>query len=393
MHRYPTLSSLAFAIFRTHFLKSDKLIPKISGQIYKDIKKAYTGGHVDVYRLYSNEPVHSYDVVSLYPNEMFYNEFPVGKVDYFKGNILSNKLNYTFDDLLKMKAFIKCDIFVDRSINRPVFQTHVLLNNQMRTICATGTFLNQWIYIPEMVKYQEFTNNLIRIVENSIKEGYLFETKELFTGYIEPLFKLKNSVPKSNPKYRIAKLLLNSLYGRFGLKQIVKIYQFINNFEIENFTIDKDIKDIIELIDTNKSVVITEKGMNDDLNLDSSVSIAAAVTSYARIYMAPLLLDEDLDILYTDTDSFKTTNKITELERYKHLDHNKLGGLKYEDTLKESIFLSPKVYGGRLDEGKEIVKMKGFKDTVEFDIFKNILNEKTPIILKQNKWLKSWINS
>jgi hypothetical protein len=109
--------------------------------------------------------------------------------------------------------------------------------------------------------------------------------------------------------------------------------------------------------------------------------------------MAPILLDEELDILYTDTDSAKSTDKITELEIYKHLAHNNLGGLKYEETMIESIFLSPKVYGGILDDGNEIIKMKGFKDKVEFDILKKILFSEKPIIMNQEKWFKNWMES
>jgi hypothetical protein len=393
IHLYPTISSLAFAIYRTHFLKSDKMIPRISGKIYKDISKAYTGGHCDVYRLYSSKHVHSYDVISLYPNEMFHNEFPVGKITYFKGNILSNKLNYTIEDLNKMKAFVKCDIFVDRSLNRPVYQTHVMINGQMRTMCATGTFKNQWVLVTELLKYQELTNNKIRIIEGSIKEGYLFKSCKLFTSYVDKLFKLKNSVPKSDPRYRIAKLLLNALYGRFGLKQILHIYNFVNNFEVESFSNGKNIKEVIDLIGTSKSVVITEQTIDDGISLDSSIPIAASVTAYARMYMAPLLLDEGLDILYTDTDSAKSTDKIIELDRYKHLAHNGLGGLKFEETLKESIFISPKVYGGILENDTSLVKIKGFKNKVEFNILKNLLLSKKPITLNQEKWFKNWMKS
>jgi len=59
IHIYPTLSALALAIYRTHYLNSDSLIPLISGDTYKDISKAYHGGHTDVYKLYSNEEIHS----------------------------------------------------------------------------------------------------------------------------------------------------------------------------------------------------------------------------------------------------------------------------------------------------------------------------------------------
>lgn len=44
--KYPTLSSLAFAIYISKFLK-DYQIPLINGAIYELIKKAYTGGNVN----------------------------------------------------------------------------------------------------------------------------------------------------------------------------------------------------------------------------------------------------------------------------------------------------------------------------------------------------------
>ena len=51
MHNYPTLPSLAFAIFRSNFLsKITNGIPLITGKIYKYIKQSYTGGAVDVYK-------------------------------------------------------------------------------------------------------------------------------------------------------------------------------------------------------------------------------------------------------------------------------------------------------------------------------------------------------
>ena len=150
---------------------------------------------------------------------MFNKEYPTGKIDYFKGNILKHNFLYSMDKLVNKKAFVKCDIYVDISINRPVYQTHIKFKNEIRTMCATVTFLNQWIYVPELIEYAKLTNNKIRIIDNSIKEGYLFESNNIFKEYIESLFEMKKSSLKTDPKYTIAKILMNSLYGRFGLKQ------------------------------------------------------------------------------------------------------------------------------------------------------------------------------
>jgi DNA polymerase elongation subunit (family B) len=90
----PTISSLAFKLFRSNYLQeldNNKIkIPTITGKIYDDIKKSYTGGAVDVYKPYG-ENIKVYDVKSLYPSVMLNNPMPVGNPTYFEGNILSNK--------------------------------------------------------------------------------------------------------------------------------------------------------------------------------------------------------------------------------------------------------------------------------------------------------------
>lgn len=112
------------------------------------------------------------------------------------------------------------------------------------------------------------------------------------------------------------------------------------------------------------------------------------------IHWLPILLDESLDILYIDTDSFKCKQKITELEKYQHLDHDGLGALKYEETYIESLFLLPKVYGGIIEgTGFEFTKVKGFKDHVEFSKMKNLLLNNQELELTQNKWRRDMLKS
>jgi hypothetical protein len=153
VHKCPTASSLAMKIYLTHFLESDELIPLISGEIYRNIKKAYHGGHTDVYKLYSNKPVHSYDYVSMYPTQMMNQYMPVGKITRFIGNPLLT--GETLESLSKQLAFVKCSIYVDKSLNRPVYQTLININGQLRSMCATGTFLNQMVFVPELLEYEK----------------------------------------------------------------------------------------------------------------------------------------------------------------------------------------------------------------------------------------------
>ena len=64
---YPTLSSLAFNIYRSNFMSKDVKVPITSLEIYDKLKLGYNGGHVDVYKPYG-ENLYCYDVNSLYPS-------------------------------------------------------------------------------------------------------------------------------------------------------------------------------------------------------------------------------------------------------------------------------------------------------------------------------------
>jgi hypothetical protein len=107
IHTYSTLSSLAFAIFRTHFLKKDE-IPQLSGQIENDIRKSYTGGAVDMYipKIKKGTKIYCYDVNSLYPFVMKEFDMPVGKpVQFFV--ILGKKIQMHSDSfIVKLKLQI-----------------------------------------------------------------------------------------------------------------------------------------------------------------------------------------------------------------------------------------------------------------------------------------------
>jgi hypothetical protein len=132
VHKYPTLSSLAFAIFRTHFLTPDT-IPQLSGQIAKDIRISYTGGAVDMYipENKDGEKVYVYDVNSLYPFVMKEFDMPTGKPKQFYGDI--RKVDN------KAFGFFYCKIVSPDDLKHPILQTHVKTANGTRTIAPLGS--------------------------------------------------------------------------------------------------------------------------------------------------------------------------------------------------------------------------------------------------------------
>lgn len=142
IHSYPTLPSLAFAIFRSNFLDEiiDKNIniPQIAGEVYNDIRSGYTGGGVDVYvpETADGKLAYYYDFNSLYPSVMAKYDMPVGKCTYFKGEIRK------FDQ--DAFGFFFCKIKTPTDLKyiayAAILQTRVKTNDGIRTVAALGQY-------------------------------------------------------------------------------------------------------------------------------------------------------------------------------------------------------------------------------------------------------------
>ena len=249
---------------------------------------------------------------------------------------------------------------------------------------------NNWDLRQETIKYCEL--DCISLYQ--VLRGYLFEKGFIFKDYVEDLYQIKQSVSKDDPMYAISKLLLNSLYGRFGMDYNTLISKHAIVYNVLSYQILENniVTDIINLDDDQILVSYYPKDMEETLNLEYfdnqkfkiSIGIASAVTAYARIVMSPILSDPKLKLLYTDTDSAFIAGELDP-----KLIGPELGLFKLEYRFKECVFLAPKVYGGILENGNEITKVKGYKDNVKYSDLKALLIKDESLELMQDKWFRS----
>ena len=197
---YPTLPSLAFGLFRTHYLKKDS-IHMLSGKLADDIRSGYTGGAVDMY-IPNGTNIHVYDVNSLYPFVMRDKKMPIGTHTYFQGNILKVDPNAF--------GFFYCKIKAPDNLKHPILQTHLKTKNGLRTVAPLGTWEGMY-FSEELYNAEKFGYKF------DILWGYTFDKDFIFKDYINDLYNLRLSYPKTDTMNMTAKLLLNSLYGRFGM--------------------------------------------------------------------------------------------------------------------------------------------------------------------------------
>jgi len=125
--------------------------------------------------------------------------------------------------------------------------------------------------------------------------------------------------PKSNPLNLIAKLLLNSLYGRFGM---IDSFPNIDIMDVSDFIKFEELfsDDIIDFVQLDNKIMVIYRSNQKNINtlLDGhkeshnvSIAIASAITAYARIHMSQFKNNSDYNLFYSDTDSIYIDKPLT----------------------------------------------------------------------------------
>ena len=394
VHKILTLSSLAMKIFKTHYMKKDTIY-QLLGSIESNIRKSYTGGAVDAYipsnRINSHldrqgiyRKLFYYDVNSLYPTVMANAPMPVGEPVAFKGDI--RKL---YPDA---QGIFYCNIKSPDHLEHPILQRKV---KGRGTVAGLGTWTG-WITSVEIDRAVSCGYQF------EILKGYQFETKVIFREYVLRLYALRKSYPKSHPMNLIAKLLLNSLYGKFGMKtESTKLAIYDYNTKAGKATLDSlmagvDVESVHDFLDLGlQRFLIVKKVIKNILSEeedhyngpDVNIAVAGFITGAARVYMSRFKNNSSLtgNLYYSDTDSI-----VTDKELPQHLVGVELGQLKLEHVVRKGVFLAPKAYILEAVNGEVVIRVKGvIEETVSHLTvrdFELLLLKDSQRELKQEKW-------
>jgi len=329
----------------------------------------------------NNKEIYAYDVNSLYPFVMKEYDMPTGNPVYFQGDIRAVDKNAF--------GFFFCNIIAPEGLKHPILQTHVNTDNGIRTIAPLGSW-SDMIFSPEMDNAMKFGYKF------EILWGYTFKPKNIFKGYVDTLYEFRLKYPKSNPLNYCAKLLMNSVYGRFGMDDIFPDITIFKDLE-SYITFEKDHSDdITDIIRLGRNILVKHKSEDKDQqtmlygNLEThnvNIAIASAITSYARIHMSFFKNNPNFNLYYSDTDSIYIDKPLD-----KTLVSSKILGLmKLENVLIEAIFLSPKVYYLLTKDNQAIYKVKGLSHDIELTLedFISLLFKETFLKKIQTKWRKN----
>lgn len=340
-----TLSSLAMTVFRSCYYDPSTFpihIPNRNCDMF--IRSGYYGGHSDVYKPYG-ENLYFYDVNSLYPYIMKTYPMPGGE-PVWHSDLSGRKL----DDLFGfIEAYVECP----QTIKNPFLPYRNPKNQTL--IFPTGQFKGVY-FSEELIHAKRIGYQIIPL------SGYLFTKKDInpFDRFITETYAKRVEAKKKgdNALVFIYKILMNSVYGRFGINPRSTVTEVCEKARHDELLEKGNVQYANQLGEKYYIVcyVANRADVSDeDFNPPrlSAVQISAAITACARIHMYKYISRNDC--YYTDTDSVVLGSPLPDSE----VSSTILGEMKLEDRISKAFFIAPKSYFYINDKGKKVIKHKG----------------------------------
>lgn len=360
-----TIASTALDIFKNGYLKSilnslhdleiGKNIndEKIILNVEELIRNYYFGGRVEIFKRYCEYEFY-YDVNSLYPYTML-SPMPISEPIF----CLPENINVKKD-----MGFVNCDIEFWNENKIPLIPYKLKLKYSKKLIYPLGKW-KAWLDLDMYRKALEVGYKL------KINHGIIFNVEPIFKNYIEDFYKLRFM---NDAMSLIAKLLMNSLYGKFAQKRDRKqIIKFLGCEDL-NYCKNK-----CGHKNDDGECLLTVYNLEENLYQVETISkskhiipsISAHITTLSQLKLYDFIEKCNGDITYCDTDSIITSKKLPTSKN--------LGELKMEYEIEKGVFLLPKTYyfkgfDLKKQENVEKITMKGFvKNVFTFDDFYNAI--------------------
>lgn len=296
---------------------------------HDDVKESYKGGFTWLNPKFANKRIGKgivLDVNSLYPSVMYYKDLPYGTPIWFEGEYEEDYLYPLYIQSFTCSFEVKKNKIPSMQIKNSQFgfkATEYLTSSEGHEVplCLTNVDL-------QLFKDQYDLYNV------EYHGGWMFKaTQGLFTEYIDKwtATKIKSKEEGNHGMYTISKLMLNSLYGKFGTSTRVKEKQPYLDEEL----------DIIRYRDCEES---SKDGVY--------IPIASFITSYAReitIRAAQKIQDDyysgksKIQFVYADTDSLHCISEDFSLPDL-DIHPTRLGAWDHEADFKSAKFIRSKCY-------------------------------------------------
>lgn len=312
-----TLPSSAISFYKNLIgesrFKND--FPELTQSEDKYIRASYRGGFTYLNPKFKNKIIENgnvFDVNSLYPAMMHSKLLPYGKPKHFNG-----KYKYDKTYPLYVQGFI-CR-FELKENHIPTIQIKHSMYFSGTEYLTTSNGEEVYLCLTNVDLQLFFNHYNVTVIE--YLDGYKFMgSKYLFKEYVEywSQIKIESKNNRDVGMYTIAKLMLNSFYGKFGTNPV-------GRNKIPVWMDDK-----VHYIKSDK---ITRNALY--------IPVATFVTSYARETTIRAAQNCYNDFIYADTDSLHlATKKLPNID----IHNTKLGSWKHESEFLVGKYLRSKCY-------------------------------------------------
>ena len=358
----PTTAALSMRIFKTKYKEDFQTITnsKLSFEQEEFVRESYFGGRAEVFKTHIDEGYH-YDINSLYPSVMEKNYYPVGiMVNSSSIDLKHNK--ETFNALLDSGYMFIADIAIEipSKINIPPLPYY-----DKKLLFPCGIIRGTWTCVE--IKY---ALSLGCKIIDVYCYGYWKNKEKVFKKFVGEQKHIK--INSSGAKKQFAKLVQNSLYGKFGMNREREVVYNYDDKTIKKLEKTNKVFALVKM--QNEKLIITHKTFYSDY---IRPHYSTYIASYARIELLKEMHNVESrggKIFYCDTDSIVSDIK---LEKNK-IDANEYGKWKLERRIGKGIFVLPKLYAEvNKETNEEILKSKGlikkFRQTLNFNSYHEFL--------------------
>jgi hypothetical protein len=138
----------------------------------------------------------------------------------------------------------------------PLLNTRLKRIHSIRTIAPLGEWVDCFLFL--FLFSEEIYNALNYGYKFNIQKGFcffvlflfflfFFESANIFKEYVDSLYELKYNSSKDSLDYIISKLLLKTLYGRFGMNPQMENHVILSNKESLKLQNHKVLTNILDL--------------------------------------------------------------------------------------------------------------------------------------------------
>lgn len=298
------------------------------------IRKSYYGGvcmYNPDYKEIELSGVNCYDVNSMYPSIMYDEPLPWGEPVYREGKPEVNGIYNLYIAHIQVQMRVKKGFFP--SIMKRGFG--LVTKNEYITD-TENTLLDLYLTNVDMeLMFKHYDVYHINYID-----FYSFRSsRNLFKNYIKPLYETKCN--SSGAVKQLAKLKLNSLYGKFATNPYRKVVEpYFDDGVLRMRIVDNPVIDPIY------------------------TATSSFVTAYARRKLFLAIEENHSRFVYCDTDSIHVIGEAVGIE----VDKTKLGAWDLEKEYDLFKVLAQKTYYGITKSNKTIIKVCGAPDKVKAQI-------------------------